>query len=85
MKTLGRDPAGSQVIAKADNLKTLLGFQSTFKDTPDAAMEALRCIANSLLLVDTARSLFLEKGVDGGDVTVPMLEVRCTECLFKPF
>lgn len=83
MKTLGRDPAGSQVIAKPDNLKTLLGFQSTYKDTPDAAIEALRCIANALLLVDAARSLFLEKGVDGGDLTVSMLEVHCSECRFE--
>lgn len=43
-------------------------------------MEALRCIANSLLLVDTARALFLEKGVDGGDISVPMLEVRYEVC-----
>ncbi|KAJ3522042.1 hypothetical protein NMY22_g12060 [Coprinellus aureogranulatus] len=74
VKTLGREPSGSQVIAKAENLKTLLAFQSTFKDAPDAAMEALRCIANSLLLVDTARALFLEKGVDGGDLSLAMLE-----------
>lgn len=79
VKTLGRDPSGSKVIAQPENLKSLLAFQSTFKDTPDAALEALRCIANSLLLVDTARSLFLEKGVDGGDTAVSMLEVRRTD------
>lgn len=74
VKTLGRDPSGSEVIASAENLKTLLSFHSTFKDFPDAATEALRCIANALLLIDTARALFLEKGVDGGDTCVTLLE-----------
>ncbi|KAF5333430.1 hypothetical protein D9611_002341 [Ephemerocybe angulata] len=74
VKTLGREPSGSEVIASTDNLKTLLSFQSTFKDIPDAATEALRCIANSLLLIESGRSLFLEKGVDGGDSCVLMLE-----------
>jgi hypothetical protein len=82
VKTLGRDPSGSEVIAATDNLKTLLAFQSTFKDQPDAASEALRCIANALLLIESARSTFLEKAVDGGDTCAAMLEASLSTVCF---
>jgi len=79
VKTLGREASGSEVIAEPESLKALLGFQSSLKDYPDAASEALRCIANALLLIDSARTPFLEKGIDGGDICMTMLEV-CFTC-----
>jgi len=75
VKTLGKDPAGSKYLAKAPNLLTLLGFATTFKDDPDASSEALRSIANALLLIEEARSTFISKEVNGGDTCILMLEV----------
>ncbi|KAG5650383.1 hypothetical protein H0H81_012426 [Sphagnurus paluster] len=74
IKTLGKHPAGSQCLAAPTNLSTLLSFASSFKDDPEASSEALRCIANALLLVEAARSTFLEKEVDGGSIVLSMLE-----------
>jgi len=75
LKTLGKDPAGSSFLATSSNLSTLLGFSTTFKDDFDAACEALRCIANALLLIDAARSTFISKEVNGANVCVSMLDV----------
>ena len=75
MKTLGKDPEGSLYLATSSNLSTLLGFSTTFKDDPEAVCEALRCIANALLLVDDARLTFISKDVNGGDVCTSMLDV----------
>ncbi|KAF8974381.1 guanine nucleotide exchange factor [Flammula alnicola] len=74
VKTLGKDPTGSRSLASSTNLTTLLGFATTFKDDPEAASEALRCIANALLLVEEARSTFISKEINGGDVCALMLE-----------
>ncbi|KAH9482875.1 Synembryn [Psilocybe cubensis] len=75
VKTLGKDPSGSAYIAQASVLSTLLGLATTFiKDDPDAASEALRCIANALLLIEQARSTFISDEVNGGDTCILMLE-----------
>jgi len=75
VKTLGKDPAGSKYLAEAPNLLTLLGFTTTFKDDLDASSEALRSIANALLLIEEARSTFISKNVNGGDACILILEV----------
>lgn len=74
VKTLGKDPAGSKYLSEAPNLLTLLGFATTFKDDPEASSEALRSIANALLLIEEARSTFISKDVNGGDTCIVMLE-----------
>ncbi|KAF9535078.1 guanine nucleotide exchange factor [Crepidotus variabilis] len=74
VKTLGKDPSGSAFLASSTNLSTLLGFATTMKDDQDASCEALRCIANALLLVEGARSTFITKEVNGGDTCITMLE-----------
>lgn len=76
VKTLGRDPTGSEVISQ--DIPAFLKFQSTLKDYPDAATEALRCLANALLLIESARHRFLDPPVNGPDVLVPMLDVGLT-------
>ena len=68
-------PVGSQVIAQPANLKTLLGFSRSFKNDPEAANEALRCVANALLLVEQARVTWTDKEVGGGDACVDLLNV----------
>ncbi|KAF8639951.1 hypothetical protein AX17_001201 [Amanita inopinata Kibby_2008] len=74
LKTLGKDPRGSLYLSSATNLSTLLTLASTFKDDPDASDEALRCIANALLLVDQARDTFVSAEVGGGSASAGMLE-----------
>ncbi|KAH9921571.1 guanine nucleotide exchange factor synembryn-domain-containing protein [Epithele typhae] len=74
LKSLGKNPAGSEAIATPVNLSALLACYSFYKDSPDASNEALRCIANAMLLVDSARSAFVEKTVGGGDFAVELLE-----------
>ena len=79
MKNLGKHPSGAQVIAKASTLSTLLSFaNNTFKDDPDASCEALRCIANTLLLIEGARVTFIEKDVSGGEQCITLLEKSST-------
>ncbi|PPQ77287.1 hypothetical protein CVT25_010869 [Psilocybe cyanescens] len=75
VKTMGKDPSGSAYIAEPNVLSTLLGLAVTFiKDDPEAASEALRCIANALLLIEQARSTFISSDVNGGDTCILMLE-----------
>lgn len=88
VKTLGKDPSGSAFIASSENLSTLLGLAATFKDDQDASCEALRCIANALLLIEGARSTFISKEVNGGDICITILEVifimPMWPCTYRP-
>ncbi|KAG6885488.1 hypothetical protein C0993_001095 [Termitomyces sp. T159_Od127] len=74
VKELGKNPVGSEFIATPDNLITLLELASSLKDDPEASSEALRSIANALFLIEKARSTILEERVDGGVLTISMLE-----------
>ncbi|KIY61996.1 hypothetical protein CYLTODRAFT_494944 [Cylindrobasidium torrendii FP15055 ss-10] len=74
VKTLGKNPTGSELLATPATLATLLSFATTFKDEPEAASEALRCIANTLLLFPEARTTFIERQVNGGDVCFNLLD-----------
>ncbi|KAI0075397.1 hypothetical protein K474DRAFT_1599783 [Panus rudis PR-1116 ss-1] len=73
VKTLGKLPAGSAVISSPTNLAILLGLATSLKDNVAASNEALRCIANALLLVESARSNFLLDSVGGGNAVVELL------------
>lgn len=75
VKTLGKQPAGSQYISAPSNLSTLLALSTAFKDDPDASLEALRCVANALLLIEAARTTWVAKEVRGGGACVELLEV----------
>ncbi|EJF63137.1 hypothetical protein DICSQDRAFT_146110 [Dichomitus squalens LYAD-421 SS1] len=74
VKSLGKNPAGSEVIATSPNLSALLSLYHAYKDIPEASNEALRCIANAMLLVDQARATLVDKQVGGGDFAVELLE-----------
>ncbi len=76
VKSLGKNPAGSELIATPANLSALLSLYNTYKDVADASNEALRCVANAMLLVDRARVTFIDKQVGGGEFAVELLEVR---------
>ena len=75
LKTLGKDQSGSLYLSSVANLSSILSFSSTFRDDPDAVSEALRTIANTLLLIAEARTTFVGGGVAGGMLSAIMLEV----------
>ncbi|KAJ3564687.1 hypothetical protein NP233_g8126 [Leucocoprinus birnbaumii] len=74
VKSLGRDPSGSEFLASPSNLSTLLSLSASHKDDSDASLEALRCIANALLLVESSRETFLKQPVNGGEFCLNALE-----------
>lgn len=76
LKTLGKNTTGSSVLANPENLCTLLDLAITYSgNDKTASCEALRCIANALLLIENARNVFIDTEVNGGEVCVGMLEV----------
>jgi hypothetical protein len=75
VKTLGKMPVGSEVIATPANLSILLALSTAFKNDLDATTEALRCVANALLLIDSARDTWVDKQVGGGEACVGLLDV----------
>lgn len=83
-KMLGKMPAGSEVIAKPANLSILLALYHSLKNDSEATTEALRCIANSLLLIDSARPTFVGQDVGGGKFAIDLMDVRlvCVETIF---
>ena len=76
LKMLGRNPVGSDLITRPSTLSTLISAAEAFKDTPNAATEVLRCIANGLLLIPDSRFTFVTKEVGGGPAVLGMLGVR---------
>lgn len=74
LKTLGKVPTGTRALAAPANLSILLSVAGN-KDDTEAANEALRCIANALLLHEAARSEIITKEVGGGEQCAVMLDV----------
>lgn len=52
----------------------------SYKGDRDASLEALRCIANALLLVESSRETFLKSPVNGGDFCLNALEACKFNC-----
>lgn len=76
VKTLGRVAAGSHPLTEASSLSILLELSSSLlKEDKNASSEALKCVANTLLLYDHARTTFISKDVGGGEFCATMLEV----------
>ncbi|KAJ3986935.1 guanine nucleotide exchange factor [Lentinula detonsa] len=79
LKTLGRIPVGSEPLTEASSLRTLMELSSSlYKDDRNASSEALKCIANTLLLYDYARVTFISKEVGGGEFCASLLEKATT-------
>ncbi|PSR72893.1 hypothetical protein PHLCEN_2v11260 [Hermanssonia centrifuga] len=74
IKIMGKNPAGSVIIATRANFSALLAILHFFKDDVDASNEVLRCIANALLLIETGRNVLISKDVGGGSAMVELLE-----------
>lgn len=76
LKTVGKHPQGSNIISYSSSLATLLNLASSLaKEDPDASNEALRCVANALLLHESGRLSILDKEANGGDICAVMLDV----------
>lgn len=75
LKTLGKMPTGSEGLAEPGSLETLLVLAKDEVDL-EASNEALRCVANALLLHESARTSILSSQVNGGHICIGMLEVR---------
>lgn len=69
-------PKAAEIVASTANFSALLTISNAFKnDNVEASNEALRCIANALLLIDAGRVRFIQKEVNGGEVILELLEV----------
>jgi hypothetical protein len=73
VKALGRNSSGSEILATPANLSTLMAIYASFADDPAASVEALKCVANTLLLVERARAILVQEG--NAKLCVDMLEV----------
>jgi hypothetical protein len=76
LKSLCKNKAGAQVLASATNLSFLLSLADQYKDNIDASCEALRCVANTMLLIEDARTTVIGDSVKGGEHAVQLLQVR---------
>jgi hypothetical protein len=76
VKGLGKIPHGAQVLASVPNLKCLMTLAIKLETAPDASNEALKCVANTLLLSEPARTRLLSQEIDGGNVCADLLQVR---------
>jgi hypothetical protein len=76
LKTLGKHPVGARALASSETLSLLFALADQYKDNADALCEALRCIANTMLLVEEARRIVISDEVKGGESSVLLLEVR---------
>ncbi|KAG8771500.1 hypothetical protein FRC12_003577 [Ceratobasidium sp. 428] len=59
IKSIGRVEAGSRVIATEQNLRHFLAFASDLSNA-DASKQAMRCIANAILLVPSGRDTLVD-------------------------
>ncbi|KAH8115763.1 guanine nucleotide exchange factor [Phellopilus nigrolimitatus] len=82
LKILGRAPAASTIISKENNLKVLLGAAETLRDVDnEAADDALRCVANALLLIEKGRATWVN--LRGSTHCVNLLEKTTSPtCIF---
>ncbi|EJD00790.1 uncharacterized protein FOMMEDRAFT_141603 [Fomitiporia mediterranea MF3/22] len=80
LKTLGRAPAASDIIARESNLRILLSTTKSLRSSDtEAADDALRCVANALLLVERGRETWVD--IHGGAYCVDLLEKAQTPTL----
>ncbi|KAG8889079.1 hypothetical protein FRB98_005828 [Tulasnella sp. 332] len=73
LKTLGRNSLASEIISQKEHLQTL---QTLALPSGEVPKEALRCIANALLLVEAGRSNWVSIG--GAEGCCRILERECS-------
>ncbi|EIW82043.1 hypothetical protein CONPUDRAFT_136611 [Coniophora puteana RWD-64-598 SS2] len=83
LKALGRMPTEAAVLAKSSNLALLLKFYNKLDNKQEGGNEALRCVANTLLLVEAARMTWISEDVEGGETCVELLQTKTSpEAIF---
>ncbi|KIO27746.1 hypothetical protein M407DRAFT_23051 [Tulasnella calospora MUT 4182] len=70
LKTLGRDPSGSTIIVQKEHLEVLHTFAKS--KATENSKEALRCVANALLLIEAGRGTWLSIG--GGETCLDIMK-----------
>jgi len=80
IKSIGRVEAGSRVIATEQNLRHFLAFASDLSN-PDASKQAMRCIANAILLIPSGRDTLVD--IEGDEFCTRLyINETSTEYLF---
>ncbi|KAG8740642.1 hypothetical protein FRC10_004100 [Ceratobasidium sp. 414] len=77
VKSIGRVEAGSRVIATEQNLRHFLAFASDLS-SPDASKQAMRCIANAILLIPSGRETLVD--IEGDEFCTRLYIVRNSVC-----
>ncbi|KAF9242959.1 guanine nucleotide exchange factor [Melanogaster broomeanus] len=72
VKSLGGTPEVAGVLGTASNLRLLLNLSTKVERSQQN--DALRCIANTVLLNDSARVTFVGNEVDGGNACIGLLQ-----------
>jgi len=72
IKTLGRIESGSVTIVQSKNLGLLLSLIKQLRTDPQPAIEAMKCVANALLLIASARDDWVS--IHGGEACVQVLQ-----------
>ncbi|KAF9224435.1 hypothetical protein BS17DRAFT_779783 [Gyrodon lividus] len=72
VKRLGGTPEVACVLGTVSNLRCLLNLSTKVESSPQN--DALRCIANTVLLNESARVTFVGNEVDGGNACIDLLQ-----------
>ncbi|KAH0839525.1 guanine nucleotide exchange factor [Lanmaoa asiatica] len=80
LKGLGSTPEVANILGTPSNLRCLLKLSTKIDNSPQN--DALRCIANTILLNEPSRVTFVGPGVDGGNVCIDLLQKSSTEHVF---
>ncbi|KAF8550258.1 hypothetical protein OG21DRAFT_1514209 [Imleria badia] len=80
LKSLGGTPEVASILASSSNLRCLLRLSTKIDDFTQN--DALRCIANTMLLNESARVTFVGSEVDGGNVCIDLLRKTSMEHVF---
>jgi hypothetical protein len=76
LKALGRNPDVSRKFVTQDNLSLLMAVSRYYEgEDMDASNEALKIVANALLLVELGRTTWVTTDVGGGDWCIDVMEV----------
>ncbi|KAG9317034.1 hypothetical protein JVU11DRAFT_1216 [Chiua virens] len=80
LKTLGGIPEVASTLGTPSNLRCLLKLSAKIDNSRQN--DALRCIANTVLLNESARVTFVGSVVDGGSACINLLQKSSTEHVF---
>lgn len=74
LKDLGKSPEVAAVLSSPVNLRYLLGIATVPQVENSKENSALRCIANTCLLIESARTTFISPDVNGANVCLDLLQ-----------